>query len=341
MKIHRQQLEQAAHRGLLQTEQVAPLWQFLEQDAPAGFRFAHVLYYLGGLIAMGAMTLFMTLGWQLYGGWALVGLGLLYALPALALAEGLQRRRLWVPSGIIAAFVICLTPITVYGLQYGLGWWDPALDYRQYHRLIHGRWLSLELATLAVGALMLWRYRQPFLMLPLAATLWYMSMDLTEWLIGRGEVGWNFRQWVSLWFGLSLVVLAFWVDIRNQSRRDFAFWFYLFGAVTFWGGLSLLLYDDGVQRLLFLLVNLLMILTGTLLARRVFVALGGLGVAWYLGWLAWDVFEDSLLFPLALTAIGLAVMGLGILWQRHQQRLTKRLQRQLPAELRALLARRE
>lgn len=341
MKIDRQQLEQAARRGLLHPEQVAPLWQFLEQDAPAGFRFAHLLYYLGGLIAIGAMTLFMTLGWQQYGGWALVGLGLLYALPALALAEGLKQRRLWVPSGILAALVICLTPLTLYGLQVALGWWDPALDYRQYHTRIHGRWLSLELATLAVGWLMLWRYRQPFLLLPLAATLWYMSMDLSLWLSGRDVAGWEFRQWVSLWFGLLMVLLAFWVDIRNRSRRDFAFWLYLFGAITFWGGLCLLTDNGGGERLLFLLVNLVMIATGTLLARRVFVALGGLGLAWYLGWLAWEVFEDSLLFPLALTAIGLAVMGLGILWQRHQRQLTERLQRQLPAALRALLARRE
>ena len=33
---------------------------------------AHILYYLGGLIAIGAMTLFMTLGWERFGGGGLV-----------------------------------------------------------------------------------------------------------------------------------------------------------------------------------------------------------------------------------------------------------------------------
>ncbi len=34
---------------------------------------------------------------------------------------------------------------------------------------------------------------------------------------------------VSLWLGLLIVLLAFWVDIRTRHDKDFAFWLYLFG----------------------------------------------------------------------------------------------------------------
>jgi hypothetical protein len=51
------------------------------------------------------------------------------------------------------------------------------------------------------------------------------------------------------------------------------------------------------------------------LSRRVFAVFGGLGVAGYLGYLASHLFRDSLLFPFALTLIGLAVIGAGLWWQ--------------------------
>lgn len=38
----------------------------------------------------------------------------------------------------------------------------------------------------------------------------------------------------------------------------------------------------------------------------------------YLGHLSYNVFRDSLMFPLALSAIGLGVMTAGVLWQTHE-----------------------
>jgi hypothetical protein len=49
--------------------------------------------------------------------------------------------------------------------------------------------------------------------------------------------------------------------------------------------------------------------------------LGALGVAGYLGYLSHRVFQDSLMFPFALTLLGLGVVALGIWWQRHEDRI--------------------
>ena len=76
---------------------------------------------------------------------------------------------------------------------------------------------------------------------------------------------------------------------------------------------------------------------GAVLNRRVFVVFGGLGAAVYFGHLAADVFEDSWLFPVALTAIGLLIIYLGIVWQKHEQAITRQLRSVLPAVLRELL----
>ena len=72
MNLTRAHLDKAAQRGVIAPDQVDALWEVLSEssaDTPS-FRFTHILYYLGGLIAIGAMTLFMTLGWERFGGWA-------------------------------------------------------------------------------------------------------------------------------------------------------------------------------------------------------------------------------------------------------------------------------
>jgi len=344
MKLSHDALREAARRGLLSELQADELWTFLQertQDTPS-FRFTHVLYYLGGLIAIGAMTLFMTLGWERFGGWGLFGIALAYAGAGLWLTEHLLNRRqppLPIPGGIAAVFVVALTPLATYALQVALGWWTEGRVLNEYHRYIDWRWLFMELATLATGALMLWRYRRPFLVMPIAVTLWYMSMDLASLLLGDAHPSWDQRAQVSLWFGLLIAVLAIRVDLRSRPAADYAFWLHLFGALAFWGGLSSLSSDSEWSRFLYLCINLVMIALGVALSRRVFTVLGALGTAGYLGHLAYDVFRESLVFPFALTVIGLGVIYLGILWQRHEASLTRKLRHVLPAPLRVLLDR--
>ena len=285
MELNRSLLKDAAERGLLSEQQAEQLWQFLcerGKDTPS-FRFTHILYYLGGLIAIGAMSLFMTLGWERFGGWGLFSIALVYAAAGLWLTEFfLNRSRLPIPAGITATFVVVLTPLAVYGLQSAFGWWAEGRVYREYHTHIDWRWILMELATLATGVIMLWRYRLPFLVMPVAVTLWYMSMDLTPFLYGEADTTWELRKHVSLWFGLLILLLAFWVDVRTRHKKDFAFWLYVFGVMAFWGGLSMMRSDSELNKFIYLCINLAMIAVGAILSRRVFAIFGGLGAAGYL-----------------------------------------------------------
>ena len=62
----------------------------------------HVLYYLGGMIAIGAMSLFMTLGWNSLGGWGGFVTAIFYGALALALTHGSSRQAPRIPAGIMA-----------------------------------------------------------------------------------------------------------------------------------------------------------------------------------------------------------------------------------------------
>jgi hypothetical protein len=339
MKIVRTDLDAAATAGIVSPSQAERLWTFLGARPATEPRFSttHVLYYLGGLIAIGAMTLFMNLGWERLGGWGLLGVSLAYGVLGLIATDFLlYRKQLAIPAGITATFTLALTPLAIYGLQEALGWRPAGFTYRDYHVYIDWNWLMMEYATLAAGVALVWRYRMPFLLMPVAVTLWYMSMDLVPFL-ADGDYTWALRKLVSVWFGLGMILLAFWIDVRSRRSKDYAFWLYLFGVIAFWGGLSAMHSDSELSKFMYFCINLAMIATGTMLVRRVFAVFGALGVAGYLGYLSHHVFRDSLLFPLALTLIGFGVVYAGVLWQRHEQRLALALRGWLPAPLRDLL----
>ncbi|MNE71939.1 hypothetical protein D3C80_1678470 [compost metagenome] len=136
---------------------------------------------------------------------------------------------------------------------------------------------------------------------------------------------------MSLWFGLALILASLLVD--GRSRRDFAFWGYFAGLLAFWGGLSLMDSGSELGKALYCLINLGLMGLAVLLRRPLFMVFGALGVAGYLGYLASEVFEDSLLFPVALTLIGLGVIALGIAYQKRRDQLTSSLRSRLPESL--------
>ena len=348
-------LDRAAAAGLLRPDQAAPLWTYLLAQAQAApddrprFSFTHVLYHLGGMLAIGAMSLFMTLGWASFGGWGVFFIALLYIGVAWKLAQRFEAQGLPIPMGIMATLIVVLVPLATWAVQQALGFW-PELggvrdSYRAYHYLIDWRWLTLELVTLATGAALLYRWRAPFMLMPIAVTLWYMSMDLAMLILGP-EVkvweasAWTFRKWFSVAFGAGMILFALLVDLRNRSRLDYPFWLYLFGLLTFWGGLTALGSGALSGKLVYLAINLALVFSGALLARRTFTVFGAIGVAVVLGNLSWTYFRDSWLFPIALTLIGLAIVYAGIWWSRNEARVSATLRSRLPAQVQELLARR-
>jgi len=311
--LRRPDLDSAVREGIISAQQADRLAAHLAASGAASeqprFTLVHVLYYLGGMIAIGAMSLFMTLGWNSLGGWGGFFTAILYGVLALLLAHWfLEQKHLYIPAGIMATLAVVMVPLAIFGAQMALGYWGEGKPYRDYHYFIDWRWIMMEFGTLAIGAVLLWRYRFPFMLMPIAVTLWYMSMDLVPFLLGVERVyDWEIRKFISVCFGLVMTLVAFWVDVRSRASRDYAFWLYLFGVLTFWGGLSLLDSGSELSKLAYCAINVLMILIGAVLGRRVFAVFGGLGVAFYLGHLSWRVFKDNLVFPFALSVIGFSV----------------------------------
>lgn len=349
--MKQQDLEAAAAAGIITRDQADKLAAFLQargistassSAAPAKrFDFSHVLWYAGALIVIGALGLFTTLAFDQMGGKALTVTAVVYATGFTLIARRLwSRPGLRVPAGLLIACAVNMAPMAIYGIQatYGL-WPEPFNDpgsYGDFFDWMNASWVYMDVGTILVGALALRVYPFPFIAAIIAYALWFLSMDLTPWIFQTEEYDWAMRDTVSMYFGLALMLAAWGIDLRKWAAGDFPFWLHLCGVVAFWGGMTMQDSDSEISKLFYLLINVGLVFLAVFLMRRVYAVFGAFGIAAYLGHLAEDVFQDSLMFPIALSAIGLGIIGIGIWYFRRRDAIARWMTTGLPPALQKL-----
>ncbi len=129
-----------------------------------GFEAAHVSYYLGALLIIGAMGWFITNAWERLSGLTIsavaIAYGILFGVVGLRLFRKTSTK---IPGGLLVAVAVCMTPLAVYGLERAMGWW-PASDpgsYTRFHPWIDASWVVMEIATIVVAAVALKFVRFP------------------------------------------------------------------------------------------------------------------------------------------------------------------------------------
>lgn len=340
--IDERDLEAAVTAGILERSQAQKLLAFaagrVDPGKPAKFDFSHILWYAGALIIIGAMGLFTTLAFEQMGGKALTITAVVYAAIAMAIAHKLWHRPgLRVPAGLLVAVAVSMTPMAIFGVQAAYDLWPSGFEtpetYGDFYVWIKGSWIFMEIGTIVVGALALRFYPFPFIAAIMALSLWFMSMDLTPWIFRGDDWGWQMRETVSMWFGLALMVIATVLDLKKWAAGDFPFWLHLCGIVAFWGGMSIQDSDSEIAKAVYCLINIGLVFLAVFLMRRVYAIFGAIGIACYLGHLADEVFQNSLLFPIALSAIGLGIIGAGIWYFRKRPAIHAWLDANLPPAL--------
>jgi hypothetical protein len=301
------------------------------EQAPR-FNFVNVLWYMGALIVLGAMSLFTTQAFDLWGPKALIAISIAYAVCfAMAGAFLWRRRGLRIPGGLLVTCAVGMVPLLIYGVQAATGN-DPS-DTHSYHDFyvwVRSGWLPMEIGTIIATLVALAYFPFPFLVMPAAFALWFMSMDLTPWLLHSESFTYEQRANVSIVFGLLTLVVAWLVDLRRWRSGDFAYWLCLFGLMAFWGGLTAHNSGSEIGKAIYCLINVGLVFLALFLMLRVYAVFGAVGISLYLGYLAEDVFKDSLLFPFALSGIGILVIGAGLLFHRYGDTFAAFLGRSLP-----------
>ncbi len=298
-----------------------------------------MLWYAGALIIITAMGLFSTAAFGALGGFALTTTAVVYALGFVLLGRRLWRSPdLRVPGGLCIAVAVSLAPLAIYGIQDALNMWSFSKpgSYKDFFPYINGSWIYMELGAIVAAAIALRFFPFPFILLIAAVALWFMSMDIVRWFGGDALGDWELRRRVSLAFGLFMIAVAWALDLIRARQGDFGFWLHLFGAITLWSALAFSESSTEFGKAVFCLISIGFIALGLFLNRRIYAVLGTIGIAGYLGYLAADVFKDVLLFTFALSALGLAIIFLGIAFQRRQRQINAAIERHMPTALRAL-----
>jgi hypothetical protein len=335
-------LRAAVSAGVIDSASAEKLIAFLAKRSPntasdavpvPKFDAAHLLWYAGALIVIGAMGLFSTLAYSQMGGSALTLTAIVYAAAFTLAGHHLWHKRdLKTPGGLLITIAVSMAPLAIYGIQEELGWWGkfgkPG-TVQDFYTWIKGSWVFMEIAAVFAGVMALRFYRFPFIVSVIAVALWFMSMDVVPWIAGDAKPSWELKRQVSVWFGLAVLTVAWVVDYRGRGA-DFAFWLHLFGLMAFWGGITATSSSNEFGKAMYCLLNVGLLLIAVILMRRAYAVFGAFGISAYLSHLADVVFKDSLLFPFALSLIGVGVIAAGLLYHRKQEAIGKWLETNLP-----------
>lgn len=335
MKILKSDLEAAAQKGIISSQQSNDLWAYLESLTPdqAKFQMLHVLYYFGGLLIFASMTWFLTNAWN--DGAAVMLTSGLFAAVYLGVGHNLwAKQNLKTAGGLLITAAVGLTPVFVYGLQRQLDIWpdDYSRHYSDFPHWIKSSWFYIEVSTIAASLFALRYYKFTFLTFPLALALWVFALDLSHYIYPGSGFSSNHHQMVSCVFGLFVLAGSYIVDLKN-TELDFAFWTYLYGALAFWGGLSLMDSDSELGKFIYCMINVAFIFLSVYLRRKIFMICGSIGVLFYVGRLAWKIFKDSYAFPIILSLIGLGIVFLAVKYQKNKQQVEAKIESLLPSFL--------
>ncbi|MCX7900613.1 MAG: hypothetical protein N2444_11180, partial [Methylocystis sp.] len=236
------------------------------------YDFTNLLWYAGALVVLGAMGMWSTTAFALWGDKALLTTALVYALLFTMAGAYLWRRGLRTPGGLLVACAVGMAPLAIFTLQSMLGYSpvEGSGNYHDFYVWIKRGWLPMEVGTIAAALFALTFFPFPFLTMIIAFCLWFMSMDVTPWLMGVKEFSLEQRATVSMYFGLLALAVAWLVDLKLWKNGDFAFWLHLFGMMAFWGGLTSQHGGDEIGKAVYCVINIGLILLSVFLMRRVY-----------------------------------------------------------------------
>ena len=336
--IPRAALDDAVMRGVLTAEQraavvaIAAEWPAREVAPPRGPRIFDgptLAYGAGAAAVLFAMGWFLADRWNALGPWGVLAIVAGYALVFLGVARVLRREGFGTAADVAVVLAVCTTAVMAWALQKALGLWPDIPGACRWDSgavaWCNQGWIVVELVVLLAALVALRHVPSALLTVPIAVALLFLLRHVVDAVRGshfdQSAEGW------SLVIGASLMAtLAYFVDRRSaRDAHDYgaALWSAavvaaVFAAGTLWGT------DTGVRHAL-PWAGLVAAIAALSLRRRVVLWFGAGCMLWYLGWLAFEVFDDVVAFPIALAMAGIAVIVATVVVQRQFPALVQRL----------------
>jgi len=268
---------------------------------------ANILWFFGGLVAaVAGLGVISQVHPSARGLWILLTSTAFLAAFA-ALAAVVLRAGWPVPGGVLAAMAVTFVVPGTVGVERLLGVWrpssliDPTVEYE-------GPYVAVLTATAAAGLVCYVIVRFPFVLAIVAGAATVTAQLLLP--IVRSRPGLADHANAAIVVGLVLIAVGLALDRRRERRA--AFWWYVFGLVSLALGLAYHAFRHSSWGWVLILVfGGVFLVAGIALRRATWAVFGVAGifapVAHYL-----DVWFANLGTAFALTAFGVALVGLGI-----------------------------
>ncbi len=328
IKIKKPDLEWAHEKGLLNAEQIDPLWLALEAKLGLKFRFdlINVTYYFGAFLIIFAMGFFLTKALYYPNAMYLFGSTTSYVIILSYFAYYLfHKQKLEIAGGVVAVVAVFLVPLAIIGFQKMTGFW-PSVDleeYANYNIWLKGSQSLLAIGTIIVAVIMFCFMKTALLSVPILVSLWYMFMELTPLLFGKDNFTPDEQGPISFIFGAVVLVISYFWDRRTEL--DFAFWGYLFGMLTFLAEFFPMRNHSEFVMFLYFCFSIALIFISVLLQRVIFIICGAIGCIGYLYHLATTIFENSPSFSIFASLVGLGFIGVGVQYQRNKKLIDEKM----------------
>ena len=322
-------LELWAEKELITTQQVTNIYRFVEQHGTAleqddhnvevrqGFNLISIAYYFGGFMILLAYTIFMGIQWEDLSevgriAVAAITIGALWGIGAL-----LRKMEFTLAGNLLIFAGTGIVPLLVFTIQQTLGLWGEDLIYEDFYRVIAQAWVPLEIISMAVAIIVIWYVRFPLISLLISFWAWFLSMDIIRLITGSDSWSWSTEeQLISTLIGLVLLAVGY--TLQRSDKRDYSFWFYLFGhIIVLCHFTALALEDEGILSLLFIIVYLAFVVASVWLQSRLFLVFGALGSYGYLCYLAFRIFDGALGFVIGLAFVGLCIVLSAVGYQKY------------------------
>lgn len=287
------------------------------------FNIENFLYYFGAFIIVSTMVWYLGSIWNNFGHGGLFAISILYFAIFVIIGNFLWNKKKKTPGGLLYVCAVSVIPLLVWAFESLIGIMPKDLsEYNDFHIFIRSGWILMELATIFTGFIFLKHRKFPLLTLPICYAMWYLSMDIVPLCLGQAiEPTWGMRNFATSVFAILMLGFALKLDNDKQDSEDYSHWLYIFGATMLWGVIISILaqfkLDNEFAYFLTAIFNFTYMFISILLKRKVFMVWGAIGFWTYLGHLAFQIFEDTPMFPIVLVIFGLLIISFGIYYSKN------------------------
>ena len=302
-----------------------------------------VLYYIGGLIMLGAMTSLMSNTIQHSTYTIILLLGTLYAVIFLGAGEFLWRKNEKLPSGILYFLFIAAVGFIVTDIEKMTGFFPHFADMDKipnYWDLCRFPLIVLSVLTITANTV-LQKFRPASLLaVPTIFCTYTIFMTIVDFIYGYENITSKIFFTSNMIYGAGLSIVGFIKD--RLTKTDYSMWMYLVGSVGFFifamfllDALNIGIWQD---QLICFILSLIYMFIGLMIQRKPFSITGILGVIEYIMYLEIDnIKNNTTLLTSVVLITGLIILYAGVIYSKNVDKLRSFIESKLPEKVRNYL----